>query len=465
MLVDAGADMTVRNRAGLNPIESALALHLYNEMAIFLEQFSTWDLACCIARRFFLDYFSGDPVYHHYKNLNYEHAIFMAYAVVMHPSALRGGLQLRMKLRQFFNKERTMNNLERFFHDIRGDHRYDTSKNGRFDFHTPLKQKHKDEPLKKQLLQAHKNLEAKEALRRGGSQKALNNGATGNGGGGDDDDDDDDDDERDELDLIPFGMFVEFKRSKLRRWHTKAQAWDFSKCPDRIARFAFQGRLSSKEISEKLTQGRQAFADWRDANRQTLRDDEDRRLRQVADAVRLRKLRKDRAAKLEQQRIEEERIRQERAKKGLDKMDPDAKVVLSGAEVIYDIDEGQTSATYTICLGTRPVAPVLVKLSVISAPTATAPDAVDDGTKDQTQFLIRPTLVTFTPKNWEEPRQVEVWPKDDDALVRMKRKVTQGPAGVCDHKLVHVIPSTTDWSYKHPDLVWEPVQDPVLSVV
>lgn len=463
MLVDAGADMTVRNREGLNPIQVALSLQLYNEIAHFLESFSTWDIACVLARRFFKDYFAGDPIYHHYKTITYEHSILIAYVVVMHPNVLRGGLQMRLKVRQMLGKERTMNNLERFFHDIKGNQIYDSTKNDRFSYRTPLKVKPKDVSVKKQLKQVRKDLEAREALRRGATLKDLQ---TEGGKVGVEDEEDDSEDERDEVNRIPYGVFCEFKRKTVKRWYSKALLWNFFRNADRIAKYAFQGRLSSAEVTSKLQEGRDIFTKWREENKKTLLEDEERRLREVADAVRLRKLRKEREAKLEQQRIEEERLRRERAKKGLDKMDPDACVILSAGDVDFYIDEN-TSAGYTIQLGTRPLAPVLVKLSIQPAP------AVDDegdsaaaiAIGKDSQFTIRPSLITFTPKNWDEPREVVVEIKDDDALVRMKRRVAQGPTGVCNHRIIHVIPNCTDWSYKHPDLKWTPIQNPILQVM
>lgn len=461
-LVNAGADLTRRNREGLNAVQVALAVGLYDPVARFLEQFSVWALACMHARRFFLDYFAGEPAVHHYKGPAYEQDVLMAFVVVAHPRKLQGRLQLALRLRSKRGRARTMNNLERFFHDVDGDCLYDARYNDRFNSTTVARKRRTGvrrravKMLRRRFLFEDDDVPPKPATgglgpasasaSAGAAGTAGSRGLRGGPGSG-----------SPLTKVRSVGLFREFPEDKVSEWLAKAKKWNFNKgaaLAEAIAERAFEGRLSGAEVSARMVEGREHFEQWKASNLLVLQEDEKRRLREVADAVRQRKTLEDRRARAEEIQMAEEQLQLERKKKGLDRLDPDACVQVSESVLYYSVDQG-VGLEYCVELGSRPTAPVLVKFAV-KPREAGEEGAVVDAI---TQFKCRPTLTTFTPANWDEPQWVTVEPVDDDAIVRMKRTISQGARGACDHNVVHSIQSTTDWSYKHPTLKWEPTKD------
>jgi hypothetical protein len=173
-------------------------------------------------------------------------------------------------------------------------------------------------------------------------------------------------------------------------------------------------------------------------------EDETRRLREIADAVRLRRLREEREEKrLAIIRAEEEK-KKDLIKRGMANLDKEACVDFSDEKLYYDADAGEP-VEYWVKLGSKPKAPVLIKFDI---------KTMSNG---ESSFSISPTLFTFTAKNWNQELFITLTPVSDDAIVRLKRAVTQKQQ--CDHKVIHKIQSTTDWSYKHPDLKWNPSKE------
>lgn len=453
-LVKAGGDLTIKNREGLDAIETALSLGLYKPVTRFLDKYSTWEIACMYARRFFENYFAGNPEYHHYRRLEYENAVLLAYVVVMKPNVLRIRLSAKQAVRRVLRKEITMNNTERFFHDFQGNHAFSPGFNDRFTVRTlPQRRIFKLAALVSRIAGKLESRAVQQVEEKGT----------------DADDEDDEfgdmmerqrkEEEEEELEYarlgdvkFAVGLFAEFPLEVVHQWRAAALKWKFSashQIAHKIAQRAFQGAHTGEEIVQKMRLARFRFEKWRKENKKVLLEDETRRLREVADAVRLRRLREERENKRLAMLKAEEDKKKERAKRGLDKLDKNASVNFSDDKLYYNTDSGEP-VEYWIKLGTMPKAPVLIKFDVKTLSNGEA------------SFTISPTLFTFTPKNWNEELYVKLTPLSDDAIVRLKRGVTQKQQ--CDHKVVHKVQSTTDLSYKHPDLEWKPAKELRLHV-
>mmetsp|Transcript_11277 Transcript_11277/g.20840 ORF Transcript_11277/g.20840 Transcript_11277/m.20840 type:complete len:621 (+) Transcript_11277:167-2029(+) len=440
-LMAAGADLTIRSREGLDPVEVALSHGMYHHMAHFLEGFTIWELASMRARRFFLDYMDGNPNHHHYKRQSYEHEILIAYVVVNKPKVLQRSINMQLVLRRVTRNVRTMNNLERFYHDFIGRHFYNRN------YEIPFGQKKKSEvhanavDVAAEMINA--NLDHPDDLKVETTleQKSLH--IDGNAYAGMD---------TDPVDSVR-GIFFEFPKERVRKWQVDALEWKFShntSVAPQIAKFAFGKKWTPQQVTEGLAEGRRLFDKWRSENVALLEEDENRRMTEVADAMKLRALREEREAKREEQRIQEEKLKAERAKRGLDKIDSSACIIVSTDVLTYFVDQGQ-SVEYSIELGSRPTGPVLIKFGV--EPSGRSGDAM---------FNIAPSLTTFTPFNWDLPQFVTVTPTGDEDIVRLKRYVAKKEP--CDHRVTQTIQSTTDWSYRNLDLKWTPTQNLQLLV-
>jgi hypothetical protein len=504
MLADAGADLTELNRECLTPVEVALSLRLYVPVTRFLETFSAWELASQLARRFFLNYFAGDPEYHHYRRLDFERGRLIAYVVVMQPQAIKRDMALRARWRAWRGEQqRTLNNTERFFHDYLGRHRFDASWDGQVWQRTiPKKRgllrrasralykrihhkalaraaalagegvaepepeaeakaeaaaKRKAKPRApkpkpgqraksaRELVDEAAALEKEEALKKLEQEQAKMRAEPGPA-------------QREAAETDPelarcLGVFREFAPAQVARWRRDAAAWKFDRGTPAVAvavaRHAFAGALSAQEVRRKLAEGRDAFARWREGNAHQLLADEQRRIQEIADAMRLRKMVEERERKAAEAAAQAERELQDRIKRGLANLDENAAVEISDDRLYYEVDAGEP-VEYTIRLVTMPVAPVLIRFQI----RALGGDSVDS---QRSQFTIQPSLTTFTRTDWDKERTVRVKPRDDDAVVRLKRTVTQG--GNCDHVVVHAVQNSADPSYKTPALKWVPAKD------
>jgi hypothetical protein len=504
MLVDAGADLTERNRERLTPVEVALSLRLYVPVTRFLETFSAWELACVLARRFFLNYFAGDPEYHHYRRLDFEQSRLIAYVVVMRPQAIKRDMARRARWRAWRGEQqRTLNNTERFFHDYLGRHRFDPSWDGQvWDRTIPKKRgllrrvSHalyarlhrralaraaalagegvfEPDPEAKAEAEAKAKREAKPRARKPKpgqrtksarelvdeaaeaekektlkkleqeKAKALAKPSPA---------------QREAAETDPelarcLGLFREFAPTQVMRWRREAVTWKFDRgthaVAAAVAKHAFAGALSAQQVRRKLADGRDAFARWRESNVHLLLADEQRRIQEIADALRLRKMVEERERKAAEAAAQAERELQDRIRRGLANLDENAAVEISDDRLYYEVDAGEP-VEYTIRLVTMPVAPVLIRFQI-------RPIGGDGIDSQRSQFTIQPSLTTFTRTDWDKERTVRVKPRDDDAVVRLKRTVTQG--GNCDHVVVHAVQNSADPSYKTPSLKWVPAKD------
>ena len=240
-----------------------------------------------------------------------------------------------------------------------------------------------------------------------------------------------------------LGKFL-FKKKPREKWQKTISNWEYAS-PNlfkKICSVIFGGKMNTEQLEYSFLGGRALFERWQDSNSEMLKEEEAKTAINRADAIRLKRL--EESVKLKKKLEEEEasRLAAIEAKKG-HPLDPNAGITMS-AEFIFFATDSANTPTYTVVLNSEPHGSVLVKIMVQTA----------DGKKDKTRIVAKPKLLTFAPENWDEPQTVTVEPIDDDNLVRLRRSLVNDDSA--DHQIVHEMQFSTDRSYKHPDLKWNP---------